>query len=51
MLFVAIGIKLTSPGPVLFKQNRYGLNGKQIGVEISNHAGDGEQRGGHASHA
>ncbi|HCA3523359.1 TPA: sugar transferase, partial [Klebsiella quasipneumoniae] len=32
MLFVAIGIKLTSPGPVLFKQNRYGLNGKQIQV-------------------
>ncbi|HBS2773414.1 TPA: exopolysaccharide biosynthesis polyprenyl glycosylphosphotransferase, partial [Klebsiella quasipneumoniae subsp. similipneumoniae] len=27
-----IGIKLTSPGPVLFKQNRYGLNGKQIQV-------------------
>ncbi|HDS5237388.1 TPA: undecaprenyl-phosphate glucose phosphotransferase [Klebsiella aerogenes] len=32
MLFVAIGIKLTSPGPILFKQNRYGLNGKQIEV-------------------
>lgn len=32
MLAVAIGIKLTSPGPVLFKQNRYGLNGKQIPV-------------------
>ncbi|MCP5676408.1 undecaprenyl-phosphate glucose phosphotransferase [Klebsiella pneumoniae] len=32
MLIVAIGIKLTSPGPVLFKQNRYGLNGKQIQV-------------------
>ncbi|MBV8043657.1 undecaprenyl-phosphate glucose phosphotransferase [Pluralibacter sp.] len=32
MLFVAIGIKLTSPGPVLFKQTRYGLNGKQIEV-------------------
>lgn len=32
MLAVAIGIKLTSPGPVLFKQNRYGLNGKQIAV-------------------
>ena len=27
-----ISIKLTSPGPVLFKQNRYGLNGKQIPV-------------------
>ncbi|HHT0104743.1 undecaprenyl-phosphate glucose phosphotransferase [Raoultella planticola] len=32
MLLIAIGIKLTSPGPVLFKQNRYGLNGKQIQV-------------------
>lgn len=32
MLLVAIGVKLTSPGPVLFKQNRYGLNGKQIQV-------------------
>ncbi|WP_204251566.1 sugar transferase, partial [Escherichia coli] len=32
MLFVAIGIKLTSPRPILFKQNRYGLNGKQIEV-------------------
>lgn len=32
MIFVAIGIKLTSPGPILFKQNRYGLNGKQIQV-------------------
>ncbi|MBZ7199969.1 undecaprenyl-phosphate glucose phosphotransferase [Klebsiella oxytoca] len=32
MLAVAIGIKLTSPGPVLFKQSRYGLNGKQIAV-------------------
>ncbi|HAT1577285.1 TPA: undecaprenyl-phosphate glucose phosphotransferase [Raoultella ornithinolytica] len=32
MFLIAIGIKLTSPGPVLFKQNRYGLNGKQIQV-------------------
>ena len=32
MLFAAIGIKLTSPGPVLFKQSRYGLNGKEIKV-------------------
>lgn len=32
MLLVAIGIKLTSPGPILFKQTRYGLNGKQIEV-------------------
>ncbi len=29
---VAIGIKLSSPGPVLFKQPRLGLNGKRINV-------------------
>ncbi len=32
MLMVALGIKLTSPGPVLFKQQRYGLDGKTIKV-------------------
>lgn len=32
MLLIAIGIKLTSPGPVIFKQRRYGLNGKEIVV-------------------
>lgn len=32
MLFIAIGIKLTSKGPVLFKQDRYGLDGKKIKV-------------------
>lgn len=30
MLLIALGIKLSSPGPVLFKQRRYGLNGKEI---------------------
>ena len=30
MLAIAIGIKLTSPGPVLFTQRRYGLDGKEI---------------------
>ncbi len=30
MLFVAIGIKLTSKGTVIFKQGRYGLDGKEI---------------------
>uniref|UniRef100_B8HLM1 Undecaprenyl-phosphate glucose phosphotransferase n=1 Tax=Cyanothece sp. (strain PCC 7425 / ATCC 29141) TaxID=395961 RepID=B8HLM1_CYAP4 len=30
MLLIALGIKLTSPGPILFKQRRYGLNGKEI---------------------
>ena len=30
MLAVAIAIKLTMPGPILFKQRRYGLDGKEI---------------------
>ena len=32
MLIVAIGVKLSSPGPVFFRQRRYGLNGKEIRV-------------------
>lgn len=32
MLLIAIGVKLSSPGPVLFKQRRYGLNGQVIEV-------------------
>jgi len=32
MLLIALGVKLSSPGPVLFKQHRYGLNGKRIKV-------------------
>jgi putative colanic acid biosynthesis UDP-glucose lipid carrier transferase len=32
MLFIAIGIKLTSKGPVLFKQTRYGMEGEKIKV-------------------
>jgi putative colanic acid biosynthesis UDP-glucose lipid carrier transferase len=30
MAAIAVGIKLSSPGPVLFKQRRYGLDGKEI---------------------
>ena len=30
MLAVAIGVKRSSPGPVLFRQRRYGLDGKDI---------------------
>ncbi|MDR0701173.1 MAG: undecaprenyl-phosphate glucose phosphotransferase [Azoarcus sp.] len=30
MLVLAIGVKLSSPGPVIFKQRRYGLDGKEI---------------------
>jgi len=32
MLLIALGIKLTSRGPVLFRQRRYGLNGEAIMV-------------------
>lgn len=32
MLCIALGIKLTSRGPVLFKQDRYGMDGKKIKV-------------------
>ncbi|GLR72868.1 undecaprenyl-phosphate glucose phosphotransferase [Agaribacter marinus] len=32
MLAIAIGVKVTSKGPVLFKQFRYGLDGKKIKV-------------------
>ena len=32
MLAIAIGIKMTSPGPILFKQRRYGLDGAEIMV-------------------
>jgi putative colanic acid biosynthesis UDP-glucose lipid carrier transferase len=30
MLLIALGVKLTSPGPVIFKQRRYGLDGHEI---------------------
>ena len=32
MLIIATAVKLTSKGPVIFKQKRYGLDGKQITV-------------------
>jgi putative colanic acid biosynthesis UDP-glucose lipid carrier transferase len=32
MLAIGIGVKLSSPGPVLFKQRRYGLDGRRIVV-------------------
>ncbi|WGL18235.1 undecaprenyl-phosphate glucose phosphotransferase [Microbulbifer bruguierae] len=32
MLLIALTVKLSSPGPVLFKQRRYGLNGLTIDV-------------------
>ena len=32
MMFIALGVRLTSPGPALFRQRRYGLNGEVIHV-------------------
>lgn len=32
LLLIALAVKLDSPGPVLFKQKRYGLNGKRFWV-------------------
>jgi putative colanic acid biosynthesis UDP-glucose lipid carrier transferase len=32
MLLIALGVKLSSPGPVLFRQRRYGLNGEEISI-------------------
>ncbi len=32
MIAIAIGVKLSSPGPILFKQRRYGLDGRKIAV-------------------
>jgi putative colanic acid biosysnthesis UDP-glucose lipid carrier transferase len=32
MALIAIGVKLSSRGPILFRQRRYGLNGEEINV-------------------
>ena len=32
MVFIGVGVKLTSPGPVFFRQTRYGLRGEKIDV-------------------
>ena len=32
MLAIAAAVKLTSPGPVLFRQRRHGMDGREIGV-------------------
>jgi len=32
MVLIAIGVKLSSPGPIIFRQRRYGLNGEVIKV-------------------
>lgn len=32
MALISLGVKLSSPGPVLFRQRRYGLHGEEINV-------------------
>jgi len=32
LLLIALGVRTTSPGPVVFKQKRYGLDGKSITI-------------------
>ena len=32
LLIIALGVKLSSPGPAIFKQRRYGLDGQEITV-------------------
>ena len=32
LLLLAVGVKVTSPGPVFFKQRRYGLEGEEIRI-------------------
>ncbi|BBP44318.1 undecaprenyl-phosphate glucose phosphotransferase [Thiosulfativibrio zosterae] len=32
LVVLALGVKLTSQGPIIFKQKRYGINGKEINI-------------------
>lgn len=32
ILFIVLGVKWSSPGPIIFRQKRHGLNGKEIEV-------------------
>ncbi len=32
MLLIGLAIKLTSPGPVFFRQRRYGMDGREIRI-------------------
>jgi len=32
LVLIALVVKLTSPGPIIFKQRRYGLDGREIAV-------------------
>ena len=45
LLLIAIGIKLDSPGPILFKQTRIGMNGRRFGMfKFRSMYTDAEQR-------
>lgn len=45
MLLAAVGIKLTSPGPILFRQERCGLNGRPFTMlKFRSMVSDAEQR-------
>jgi putative colanic acid biosynthesis UDP-glucose lipid carrier transferase len=46
LLLIAVLVKISSPGPVIFKQRRYGLDGREIAVykfRTMNVTEDGEQ--------
>ncbi len=46
LLVIAVAVKLSSPGPIIFRQSRYGLDGKEISVwkfRSMNVLEDGEQ--------
>jgi putative colanic acid biosynthesis UDP-glucose lipid carrier transferase len=46
LLLIAVLVKMSSPGPVIFKQRRYGLDGREIAVykfRTMNVTEDGEQ--------
>ena len=46
LLVIALLIKLTSPGPAIFSQRRYGLDGGgDSGLQVPHHEGDGGWRG------
>ena len=51
MLAVAVAVKLTSPGPILFRQQRYGLNKRRFAMlKFRSMCVDAEQRQGAIEH-
>ena len=52
LLGIAWAVKRSSPGPVLFRQRRYGLDGREIhGLQVPHHDGVRGRRAGHAGAA